>query len=99
MQRHTISLSSETTTRNTNTDVELVVAGEAQEEDGLENLQTEGLVGHGLNRLTVDLDEARASLAVSNGDGSFLHDEKKVDGGFIRFRLIVTLFNDSFLFG
>ncbi len=71
-----VDLGSETTTLDTDANVDLAVALNAEEEDRLENLEAVSLVGNGLNGSTIDLDETVASLAMSNGNGGFLH--KKV---------------------
>jgi hypothetical protein len=74
-----VDLGDGTTARDLDTDVNGVVAGGAEDHDGLEDLGTEGLVLDRANGLTVDLDEAGARLAVSDRDGGLLLGAKKAD--------------------
>src|SRR3569623_1442864 len=64
----TIDLRSVTTAADTNTNVDVGETICAQEQDGLKDLDADGLGLHELDRHTIDLEQALALLAISNSD-------------------------------
>jgi len=66
---NSIDLRGVTTTAHTNANINIAESIGTQKQDGLEDLNTNGLGLNEFNRNSVDFDQTLAGLAISNGDG------------------------------
>lgn len=76
---HTVNLRSVTTASNAHADVYVGESGRTQQQDGLQDLHSDGLRLNELNGDTIDLDQALSGLAVRYSHRITLHRVVQID--------------------